>query len=183
MPSNRKGAKSMIRRLVLLLIAFTACQTENVWAVDGPAKDVPELQVLSNYIGTWDVAIASKDAPFTKGESTSTWILDGRFLQQTGVLKSDDGANVLKVTTLMTYDSERKTYRMWSFLSNGSTNEASGKWDAENRVMTSTSNQGGITTTTTAKFKENGIEEWTLVTTNQNKEVVGRFSGTNTRRK
>jgi hypothetical protein len=59
----------MIRRLVLLLIAVTACQIADVSAADGPAKDVPELQVLSNYLGTWDVAITSKDAPFTKGES------------------------------------------------------------------------------------------------------------------
>ena len=83
----------------------------------------------------------------------------------------------------MTYDSERKTYRMWSFLSNGSTSEASGKWDEKTRTMTSTSNQGGTTTTTTAGFTENGIEEWMFVTTNQCKEVVGRFGGTNTRRK
>jgi hypothetical protein len=173
----------MIRRLVLLLIAVTACQTADVWAADGPAKDVPELQVLSNYIGTWDVAITSKDSPFTKGESNAVWILDGRFVQQTGVLKSDDGTNAIKVTTLMTYDSERKTYHMWSFLSNGSTSDASGKWDEKNRTMTSTSNQGGTTTTTTARFTEDGIEEWMIVTTNQNKEVVGRFGGTNTRRK
>lgn len=177
------GAKSMLRRLVLLLIAVTACRTADVWAANGPAKDVPELRVLSNYIGTWDVAITSKDSPFTKGESTAIWVLDGRFVQQTGVLKSDDGANVLKVTTLMTYDSERKTYRMWSFLSNGSTSEASGTWDEKNRSMTSISNEGGTTTTTTARFTENGIEEWMFVTTNQNKEVVGRFGGTNTRRK
>ncbi len=173
----------MIRSVFLLLIAVTACQTANVWADDGPAKDVPELQALSSYIGTWDVAITSKDSPFTKGESTATWILDGRFLQQTGVLKSDDGATILKVTTLMTYDSESKTYRMWSFLSNGSTSEASGKWNAKNRTMTSTSIQDGTTTTTTATFTENGIEEWMFVTTNKNNEVVGKFGGTNTRRK
>jgi len=173
----------MIRRLLFVLIAFTAYQNFEVWAADGPAKDVPELQVLSSYIGTWDVTITSKDSPFTKGESSATWVLDGRFVQQTGELKSADGSNVTKVTTLMTYDPEKKVYRGWSFLSNGSTSEWSGKWDEKTHTMTSTSQQNGTTTTTTAKFRDNGIEEWLSITTNQNNEVVGRFGGTNTRRK
>lgn len=172
----------MIRRFVLLLIAVTACSSAAACADDGPAKHVPELQALSSYIGTWDIAITSKDSPFSKGESTATWILDGRFVQQTGILESADGATVLKVTTLMTYDQERKAYRMWSFLSNGSTSEASGTWDAKNRTMTSISSQDGMKTTVTARFTENGHEEWMFVTTNQNNEVLGRFGGTNTRR-
>lgn len=172
----------MIRRVLLLLLAMTTLQSTDLWADDGPAKDVPELQALSNYIGTWDVAITSQDSPFAKGESTARWILDGRFLQQTGVLKSANGATSLKVTTLMTYDPDLKTYRTWSFLSNGSTSEASGKWDAKNRTMTSVSSQDGMTTTITAKFTEVGTEEWMFITTNKNNEVIGRFGGTNTRR-
>lgn len=173
----------MVVRLVLFLALVAASQTAHVRAADGPAKDIPELQVLSNYVGTWDVVITSRDSPFAKGESSTTWVLDGRFVQQTGVLKSADGSNAITVTTLMTYDSKREIYRMWSFLSNGSTSEASGKWDEKTRTMTSTSRQEGTTTTTTAKFSDNGIEEWLFITTNQNNEVVGRFGGTNTRRK
>lgn len=182
-PQVTNGAHSMNRCLVLLLIAVAACPTAAVLAEDGPAKDVPELQALSNYVGAWDVAITSDDSPFSKGESTTMWVLDGRFVQQTGVLKSADGAKVIKITTLMTYDSEQRTYRVWSFLSNGTTSEASGKWDEKTRTMTSTSKQNGTTTTTTAKFSDNGVEEWLFVTTNQNNEVVGRFGGTNKRRK
>lgn len=173
----------MIRRLFLLLLAGTTCQATDLWADDGPAKEVPELQVLSNYIGTWDVAITSQDSPFAKGESTATWILDGRFLQQTGVLKSSNGATSLKVTTVMTYDPNLKTYRMWSFLSNGSTSEASGRWDPKSRTMTSVSSHDGTTTTTTAKFTEAGTEEWMIISTNKNNEVIGRIGGANTRRK
>jgi len=173
----------MVVRFVLFLVLVATSQAVHVLAADGPAKDIPELQVLSNYVGTWDVAITSKDSPFTKGESSTTWVLDGRFVQQTGELKSADGSNAIKVTTLMTYDSERNMYRMWPFLSNGSTSEGSGKWDEKTRTMTSTSRQDGTTTTTTAKFSDNGIEEWLFITTNQNNEVVDRFGGTNTRRK
>lgn len=173
----------MSRRIVALLIAVNAFLTAHVLAGDGWAKNVPELQALSNYIGTWDVSITSKDSPFTKGESTAAWILDGRFVQQTGILKSADDATTVTVTTLMTYDPKLKTYRMWSFVSNGSTSEASGKWDAKNRTMTSTSSEDCTTTTTTAKFTESGLEEWEFVTRNKSNEVIGRFGGKNTRRK
>jgi hypothetical protein len=173
----------MIRYLIALLMVSTVCQSPAIWADDGAAKEIPELQVLSNYVGTWDVAITSADSSFTKGEVTATWILDGRFVQQTGALTSADAAAVLKITTLMTYDQNQKAYRMWSFVSNGSTSESSGKWDATKRTMTSINRRGGETSTTTAKFSDNGKEEWTIVTTNQNNEILGRFGGTNTRRK
>jgi hypothetical protein len=172
----------MTRHFSVLLFAFVACQTPAVFAGDGPAKDVPELQALSNYIGDWDVEITSKDSPFTKGEATAEWILGGRFVQQTGFLSSADGKTVLKITTLMTYDQKAKAYRMWHFLSDGATSEALGKWDAKKRTMTSVRSDG-TTTTTTASFTKNGIERWTIVTTNQNNEVVGKIGGTNTRSK
>jgi hypothetical protein len=172
----------MTRCLILFLIAVSACPNPAVLADDGPAKNIPELQALSNYVGTWDVVITSKDSPVAKGESTTTWVLDGRFVQQTGQLKSADGSSVIKITTLMTYDSEERMYRIWSFLSNGITSEASGKWDEKTRTMTTTSRQNGTTTTSTAKFSDNGTEEWLFVTTNQKNEVVGRFGGTNKRR-
>ena len=173
----------MTPHLPVLLIAFALCHTTVGFAADGPAKDVPELEALSNYIGTWDVVITSEDSPFTKGESTTKWILDGRFVEQSGHIASDDGATTLKITTLMTYDRNEKAYRMWSFLSNGETSESTGKWDAKNRTMTSIRRGGGSTTTTTARFGENGTEEWTMVTKDQNGEVVIKFGGKNTRHK
>lgn len=78
-PQHSLGAKSMVVRFALFLVFVAASQPIHVRAVDGPAKDIPEMQVLSNYIGTWDVAITSKDSPFTKGESSTSWVLDGRF--------------------------------------------------------------------------------------------------------
>lgn len=173
----------MTRHVAALVLAFTTCATTTVIAEDGPASGVPELEVLSNYSGTWDVAISTKDSPFTKGEATATWILDGRFLQQTGSVTSADGATILKITTLMTYDQEANAYRMWSFLSNGASAESSGTWDATTRTMTSVRRENDSTTTTTAKFTNDGHEEWKIVTTSQkNGEVLSELSGTNTRR-
>lgn len=173
----------MTRYFAILLIALAACQATKGLADDGPAKDVPELAALSNYIGIWNVSVTSKDSPFTKGESTAKWILDSRFLQQTGFISSEEGATVLRISTLMTYDQERKEYRMWSFLSDGTTSESAGRWDENNRTMTSIRRGGGTTTTTTAKFTDEGIEEWTMVTTNQGGDVVATLSGKNVRRK
>ncbi len=57
----------MIQRVFYLLLAVTVCHSTVVCAEDGPASDVPELQALSNYIGTWDVAVTSKDSPLQRG--------------------------------------------------------------------------------------------------------------------
>lgn len=173
----------MTRQIIALMFAFAAFLTMLGFADEGPAKDVPELQALSNYVGICDVTITSKDSPFVKGEATTKWILDGRFVQQTGLLTSSDGATVIKVTTLMTFDQEQKAYRTWSFFSNGTTTESSGKWDAKNRTMTSIGRGKGTTTTTIAKFAENGNEEWSITTKNQNNDEVAKISGINTRRK
>jgi hypothetical protein len=171
----------MIRHLVVLFLAFFTVHSTTVFADDAPANDTPELGGLSNYIGTFDVAIVSGESPFTKGDSAAKWILDGRFVQQTGKLTSEDGTMVLKITTLMTYDKAENVYRMWSFLSDGTTSESSGRWDAKTRTLTSIRRGGGSTTTTTAKFVENGDEEWLMVTKDQNNQVVDKLGGINTR--
>jgi len=173
----------MTRKILLLLTASLLLQVTALLAADGPSKDVPELQALANYIGKWDVVFKSKELPFTKGESTAKWILGGRFLEQTGSITLSDGTNDLKLTTLMTYDQNENAYRMWSFVSNGSTSEGLGKWDAKKRIMTSVRKADGMTTTTTADFSKDGTEEWSIVTKNQSNEVVSEIAGTNTRTK
>lgn len=152
---------------------------------DGPTKDVPELQVLSNYVGDWDVAITSKDSPFLKGKSSAKWILNGRFVQQTGSLKSEDGSAKLEITTLMTYDQTQKTYKMWLFVSNGAVSEATGTWDPKTRTMTSTqrNGDGDNTTKTVARFADGGVEHWSITATSPNGKVLSAIEGVNTRRK
>lgn len=178
---NRSTFMSQIPAILLFLSAFLLPKVV-LTAQEGPAPHVPELKVLSNYIGTWDVSITSPDAPFAKGQSTAEWILDGMFVQQTGSLNSKDGSNVLQVRTLMTYDNQKKQYRMWQFASDGTFGEATGKWDAKTRTMTSIGHNDQNTTTTTAIVTEDGTEKWSIVTTNRNNQVVFEISGTNKRR-
>lgn len=171
----------MFRANTLLLIAFAACHVPAL-AEDGPAKAVPELEVLSHYVGEWDIDVTSANMPDLKGQATAKWILDGRFVEQTGVLKSSDDSTVLKIKTLMTYDPDAKSYRMWSFYSNGNAIEAMGTWDAEKKTMTSIHRDEGMTTTITADFSKAGVEQWKIVTKNAQGNVVSELTGTNTRR-
>ncbi len=148
----------------------------------GPAKDVPELQALQHYQGTWDVAVT--DNEFSKGESTARWILGGRFLEQAGVMHSKDGKE-LGVTTLFTFDTAKQTYRSWMFFSTGSVSQAEMTWDAKSKTMTSVTrpNADGVRSTVTADFSEPGQERWKFVFTDRDGKKVGEMSGVNTLRK
>ena len=175
----------MTRLVVLGSMIVCLCSAGVAVAEDGgPSADVPELKVLDHYAGTWDVQIASKEFPFSKGQDSARWILDGRFLQQSGELRSQEGSAVLKVTTLMTYDPAGKVYRSWTFMSDGAAIESEGTWDPKARVMTSVSRKdgnGGFLTTT-ADFSEPGVETWKIVYTDRDGKVVSETSGKNTRR-
>jgi len=153
-------------------------------ADDGPSANVPELKALGHYIGSWDVEITSKGLPLNKGQASAKWILDGRFLQQTGELRSPDGSTVLKGTTLMTYDPVKRVYRSWTFRSDGSAGEGEGTWDAKARVLTSVGRKdaNGVFSTTTADFAEAGVERWKIVFTDGSGKVVSEITGKNTRR-
>ena len=165
------------------LLLVTLCLVSRAVAAEGPAEGVPELKALSNYVGTWDVAMDSKGSGISKGEAVAAWILGGRFVEQSGTLKTANGETALTMKTLMTYDERAKAYRSWSFFSNGMAFEAKGEWDPEKKTMTSVSQSDGTTTTTTADFSKEGVEQWTIVTTNRNGGVVSELKGTNTRQK
>ena len=171
----------MFQPRFLLLFACITCPIAAL-AEEGPAKEVPELEALSHYVGQWDVVVTSPNMPNLKGQAAAEWILNGRFVEQTGTLESADGSTVLKLKTLMTYDPKAKSYRMWSFFSNGTVIDATGTWDAEKKTMTSIHREDGTTTTTTADFSKEKTEQWKIVTTNAQNRVVSELSGTNTRR-
>jgi hypothetical protein len=154
-------------------------------AEGGPSDKVPELKLLDHYAGSWDFEMTSKDQPFMKGRVTGTWILDGRFLQQSSEALDKDGAVVFKYMSLMTYDPVKKVYRSWIFLSDGFTGESEGTWDAKGRVMTSVGrkDENGVSSTTTADFSEAGVEKWKIVFTDATGKVVSEMSGKNTRNK
>lgn len=146
----------------------------------GPAKDVPELQVLQHYAGTWDVVL---DNVAGKNEVTAKWILGGRFLEQSGVMHSPDGPDIW-VTTLFTFDTPAGKYRSWTFVSNGSTNQAEMTWDANAKTMTSVTqpDANGVRAKVTADFSTAGKERWKFLYTDRDGQQVGEMAGENTRR-
>ncbi|MBC7817403.1 MAG: hypothetical protein IAG10_10980, partial [Planctomycetaceae bacterium] len=154
-----------MRRFLPVLVFLLAPGVPTVISADdtGPVKDVPELQILQNYVGAWDVEVTGNE--FTKGEDTAHWILGGRFLEQSGFIVSDNGTNRLEITTLFTFDTTKKTYRSWSFLSTGATSQADMTWDAKTKTMTSVTqpNANGVRSTITADFSETGKEHWKFV--------------------
>ena len=156
-----------------------------------PAPDVPELKVLNHYVGRWTGELTTKPVGTvpggtSKGSSQSEWVHDGRFVRQTWTLDGGPTFPKMSGSTMMTYDPGRKTYRGWTFFSNGHTSESTGTWDARTRTMTWSARDAhtGLTTTTTATFTADGTtEQWTIVEKDRAGKVVGDTSGTNTRKK
>jgi hypothetical protein len=112
--------------------------------------------------------------------------MDGNFVQQNWTLDPDPGIRPkLCGLNLMTYDAGRHAYRAWQFLPNGTATEAVGVWDAAEHTFTWTARDAssGSTTVTKASFAKEGVESWSIVTTNRDGQVTMNVSGTNTRQK
>lgn len=171
------------RYCLALVFAISACgQVALGEEVLGPAKDVPELQVLENLIGTWDVKATSKDSPPTKGQFTAKWVLDGHFVRTTGTVSTGDAFS-FDVTNMMTFDAKKKVYRMWSFMSNGLTVESEATWDAKTKTLTRLTRYDDVTQKTISRFDTPGVEQWNMIVTDKDKNVVSEMKGTNTRQK
>jgi hypothetical protein len=182
----------MNRIVAFVVFAFAASASATAAdAPQGPAKDVPELQVLNHWIGQWDDDVTIKPnaglpkGMRAKGAVTAEWVLDGRFVQQTSTLLPGDGAPGMKVTTLMTYDPRKRVYRSWMFFPTGAASESEGRWDEASRTMTSTSHDAdsGGTATIKATFAADGTESWSFLERDRDGKVVGETTGKNTPRK
>ena len=81
--------------IVLALFAFQTVQP-TAKAQDASPKATPELKVLAHYVGQWDVAVTRQNSGFLKGEAKAEWILDGQFVEQTGVRKLENGETAMQ---------------------------------------------------------------------------------------
>jgi Protein of unknown function (DUF1579) len=180
-------------RFLSAFVVFAAA-TSTAFALadgeEGPAKDVAELKVLANWVGTWDVEMTVKPNPNLpdnlqlKGEVTGRWVLGGRFVDQSGSASAGNGAPATRVTTMMTYDTRANTYKSWVFFSSGIVLATDGKWDAATRTMTSTGRdpESGVTARIKATFPEDGVERWSSIETDRDGKVIAETTGKNTRR-
>jgi hypothetical protein len=157
----------------------------------GPAPEIPELRPLEHYVGDWLASSNLKgdpeaaDGAKTTGTARGEWILGGRFLRQTWKLDDAGELGPLSGMTLMTYDPARKVYRSWAFSSTGSALESEGRWAPGTRTMTWTGRDptSDNTTTTTAAFSPDGVENWRIVQKARDGRIVGEIVGQNRRTK
>jgi hypothetical protein len=119
--------------ITAMLLTSTTAQSADPPSA-GLDLHIPQLKALDHYAGVWDIKMAIKSndpAAQTqqfKGVSRAKWILNGRFLQQTGTLEAKGNSPQLILTTLWTYDTQAKTYRSWTFTSAGSSSESTAVW-------------------------------------------------------
>lgn len=169
---------------IVALLALFSAAIRGYGEDSGPSPAIPELQILNHYVGNWDVTLFGADSGSSmKGESSAKWVLDGRFVEQNGVLKSNDG-NRLAIRTLYTYDSEKRVYRSWSFISSGSVTESEATWDSKTKTMTSLTrpDPNGNKTRIIADFSAAGVENWRFLSLDRNGQQVSEFSGKNVRK-
>ncbi len=178
---NRNQCSSLVAWTAFIISTFTGItRAEDV----GPSKSVPELQALAHYVGSWDVTLLGADSnPTMKGEATAKWILDGRFVEQNSVMTGDDGARI-SIRTLYTFDTSKRAYQSWTFISTGEISEADATWDPKARTMTSMTRPGpeGTRTKIVADFSKADTETWTFLFLDRNGQQVSEIHGKNVRR-
>ena len=91
----------------------------------------------------------------------------------------------MKVTSMMTYDPDKKVYRTWSFFSSGHVSESEGRWDQKSRTMRSTGRNpvNGSTFIITATFPTDGVETWGIIEKDRDGKIVGETTGKSVPRK
>ena len=158
-------------RVTTLLVALF------VWlpglaAADKSAEQSPELKVLAQGAGTWNIAVVYKPGAssaegdhFTETRAVE-WIFDGKFVLET--IHSDKH----ETRTLYGYDKAKKVYRKWSFDNKGATSEWSGTWDAENKSMTWKPSDGTLHTVVTDRFVSGDERQVTIVIRDKHGELL-----------
>lgn len=121
-------------RLLLALACFAFVPSAAI-ADDGPAPEVPELAILSRFVGEFDLESTGGSLGLSGGESKGVWILGGRFVELNGKMTSADGVTSIEVKTIYTYDTQAGIYRSWTFTANGIGIERNGTFDETTQTL------------------------------------------------
>lgn len=165
-----------MKRLISIFFA-TLTLIIVVHADETQFDEIPELEVLENYVGIWETEVDTN-----KGQTTTKWILGGRFVEKFEDLRSGDVS--IKRLSIMTYDVKKKVYRIWEFAGgNGFAGESEGHWDAKKRTMTFVQRDSGNILTTVSDFSEAGMEKLQMVTKDAKGKIIENISGRSIRKK
>ncbi len=175
---------------IMTIASFAVAPGRAQESASGPSRDAPELAVLSGFVGKWDSRSEAKriegvsDGGARKGTASAEWVLGGRFVRQTWVIEAAGSEPELSGVSMMTYDTAKRTYRSWQFVSNGSTSEGEGVYDAKTKTITWKAHDAdGVRTVTKASFAEEGAENWQITVTGANGRILADVKGKNIRRK
>ena len=153
--------------------------------VDGqePSAPPPEMKALERLLGTWKVEQIVKVPEESRSTNTvkRELVLGGRFVQEVG----GGVDNLPRHTGMYTYDSDRKAYRYWFFMSGGFYWEPTGTWDESSQTLTFTGKVGarrssGITTVT-FRFSDETTLIFSLITRDAGGEIIYRVEGKSVR--
>ena len=85
---------------------------------------------------------------------------------------------------MYTYDSNRKAYRYWFFLSGGFYTESTGTWDERGQTLTFTNRpRRGVTGVVTFRFLDEATFALSLITRDADGEISFHLEGKSVRQK
>ena len=149
-------------------------------SADDAPKRSEELQVLDNYVGTWDCIVTSK-ATANKANTLQErrWSRKGSFV----LFESFDLTTKMESHYLMTYDPKAKVYRT-CYIDASNTISLLGTWDAQTKTMSWRGKDGDDNRVSgSERFIDQDNLEWSLAFTNSDGNVVVELSAKQTRRK
>jgi hypothetical protein len=151
-------------------------------------KSAPDVESprgqLSRFSGTWEKQFTVYKSEWSPGEQTKSgthtclWILDGRYLQETG--QDSDGAKYMAVYS---YDEAAEVYRASVFQSSGNSWHSSGHWDDASKSFTWThSVADGVQMVGTYKFVKPNQFTFSYVAKNAANHELFRLEGSGSRK-
>lgn len=148
----------MIRLLSFALVSLllTGVVTSGEEPVGRPNPNVPELQVLQRFAGTWTATLANSDEQI---RSTRRWTLGGYFLEHKFALASAGLQGVI----YRGYDQRNSQYTLTFLDSQGNTSLLIGHWDPDLKAITfdAIANSCPIERYVSS-FPDDSTEEWTI---------------------
>ncbi len=106
-------------------------------------KPGPELNKLDFLVGNWMAEVTMYPSDFgpggqSQGKEAIEWVLDGMFISMDYLdLPADKKMSAYKGKGMMTYDTQKKSYRSWWMDNWGSASESVGDWTDEKTLVLS----------------------------------------------
>ncbi len=144
----------------------------------------PEMKVLERLVGTWKVEqvvkVPEESRPINLDVKREL-VLGGRFVQEMGGF-DDEGKPTF--TGMYTYDSNKKAYRYWLFLSGGFYAESTGTWDERSQTFTFTNSPSrGVTGVITIRFLDEGTFSHSIISRDSGGKIGYHQEGKSVRQK